>query len=176
MNANGSGLATPKGVPVRRPPDPGWSPLVHAGEPRKVCHEAGGGSAARASSTISKTVAKSLFERKLTAADFYEDSDEGFWDEVDADWACGICNDDGGDGEQGGDVEQDGARDGSGVVDGMREEESAAAKSCGFGRRVARLGDDFSSLSVRRLYAADEACPQLGARRESYLASRQPPD
>ena len=58
----------------------------------------------------------------------------------------------------------------SGVVDGMREEESAAAKSCGFGRRVARLGDDFSSLSVRRLYAADEACPRLGARRESYLA------
>ena len=56
----------------------------------------------------------------------------------------------------------------SGVVDGMREEESAAAKSCGFGRRVARLGDDFSSLSVRRLYAADEACPRLGARRESY--------
>ena len=58
----------------------------------------------------------------------------------------------------------------SGVVDGMREEESAAAKSCGFGRRVARLGDDSSSLSVRRLYAADEACPRLGARRESYLA------
>ena len=59
----------------------------------------------------------------------------------------------------------------SGVVDGMREEESAAAKSCGFGRRVARLGDDFSSLSVRRLYAADEACPRLGARREIYLVS-----
>ena len=56
----------------------------------------------------------------------------------------------------------------SGVVDGMREEESAAAKSCGFGRRVARLGDDFSSLSVRRLPAADEACPRLGARRETY--------
>ena len=32
------------------------------------------------------------------------------------------------------------------------------------------LGNDFSSLSVRRLHAADEACPWLGARRESYLA------
>ena len=74
MNANGGGLVTPTGAPVRRPPDPGWSPLVHAGEPRKVCHEAGEGSATRASSTI----AKKVFDRKLTAVGFYEDSDEEY--------------------------------------------------------------------------------------------------
>ena len=47
-----------------------------------------------------------LFQRKLTAADFDEDYDEDFWDVVDAEWACGIFNDDGGDEEQGGDMEQ----------------------------------------------------------------------
>ena len=55
----------------------------------------------------------------------------------------------------------------SGVVDG-KEEESVAAKSCGFGRSVSCRGDDYSSLSVQRLSAADEACPRLGARRETY--------
>ena len=111
MNANGGGLATPTGAPVRRPPDPGWSPLAHAGEPRKVCHEAGEGSAARLPPTIVKASAPGppvcrLFQRKLTAADFDEDYDEDFWDEADAEWACGIFNDDGGDEEQGGDMEQ----------------------------------------------------------------------
>ena len=56
----------------------------------------------------------------------------------------------------------------SGVVVGMREEESVAAQSCGFGRSVSCRGDDYSSLSVQRLCAADEACPLVGARRESY--------
>ena len=114
MNANGGGLVTPTGAPVRRPPGPGWSPLVHAREPRKVYHEAGGGPVTRTSPTITRTVAfvSRLFERKLAAAGFYEDSDEDFWDEADAEWACGICNDDGGDEEQGGDVEQDDDGDG----------------------------------------------------------------
>ena len=55
----------------------------------------------------------------------------------------------------------------SGVVDG-KEEESVAAKSCGFGRSVSCRGDDYSSLSVQRLSAADEAFPRVGARREKY--------
>ena len=56
----------------------------------------------------------------------------------------------------------------SGVVVGMREEESVAAHSCGFGRSVSCREDDYSSLSVQRLSAADEACPRLGARRATY--------
>ena len=153
MNANGGGLVTPKGAPVRRPPDPGWSPLVHAGEPRKVCHEAGEGSATRLPPIIVKTAASGplvsrLFQlqRKLTAADFDEDSDEDFWDEVDAEWACDICNDDGGGEEQGGDVEQDGdgARDGQGPG-GFAGGECAAGKESDAAppHHIARGGPDY---------------------------------
>ena len=177
MNANGGGRATPTGAPVRRPPDPGWSPLVHAGEPRKVYHEAGEGSATRTSPTI----AKKVFDRKLTAADFYEDSDEDFWDAVDAEWACDICNDDGGGEEQGGDVEQDddGVGQGPGGFAGgecAAGKESDAARSCG-GEECSRVGARGESCDIHSLTSSPPAPQaQQQQRQQQRWWHARPPD